>query len=234
MKSDEPHCAQCPFDTPKRVCRTEAGKGPPSCPTLKHADLVTNCMETYGRADVEGFAFQCSVQEGQGYAGKELGYDHVRPAQPRIAEIAAFARKMDYRRLGLAFCIGLRNEAKVVERFYAAQGFEMVSVMCKAGGVAKERIGIEEDQKVTPGTHETMCNPVFQAELMNLQGTDFNVVMGLCVGHDSLFFRHANAPCTVLAVKDRLLGHNPLAAVYTLDSYYRYLKAEPQDEKAGG
>ena len=54
--------------------------------------------------------------------------------------------------------------------------------------------------------------------------SQFNVLLGLCVGHDSLFFRYAEAPCTVLAVKDRLLGHNPLAAVYEYESYYRYLK----------
>jgi uncharacterized metal-binding protein len=190
-------------------------------------------METYRRGDVEPFVLQSSVQEGEGYADRDLCYDRARPAQPRIAEIASFAKKMGYHRLGLAFCVGLRNEAKVVERFYSSKGFEMVSVMCKAGGVPKERIGIEEGQKVAPGTEETMCNPVFQAEVMNQQGTELNVVMGLCVGHDSLFFRQSHAPCTVLAVKDRLLGHNPLAAVYTLDSYYRYLKAEPQDERAG-
>ena len=51
-----------------------------------------------------------------------------------------------------------------------------------------------------------------------------NVLLGLCVGHDSLFFKYTEAPCTVLAVKDRLLGHNPLAAVYNVDSYYRCLK----------
>jgi uncharacterized metal-binding protein len=50
---------------------------------------------------------------------------------------------------------------------------------------------------------------------------DFNLLLGLCVGHDSLFFRHASAPTTVLAVKDRVTGHNPLAAVYTCGTYYR-------------
>jgi uncharacterized metal-binding protein len=48
--------------------------------------------------------------------------------------------------------------------------------------------------------------------------------MGLCVGHDSLFLKYSNALCTVLAAKDRLLGHNPLAAIYTIESYYRSLK----------
>ena len=36
--------------------------------------------------------------------------------------------------------------------------------------------------------------------------------------------KYSNAPCTALAAKDRLLGHNPLAAIYTIDSYYRSLK----------
>jgi hypothetical protein len=35
---------------------------------------------------------------------------------------------------------------------------------------------------------------------------------------------YGELPSTVLAVKDRLLGHNPLAAVYQYESYYRYLK----------
>jgi len=36
--------------------------------------------------------------------------------------------------------------------------------------------------------------------------------------------RPAKAPVTVLVAKDRVLGHNPLAAVYTSQSYYRALK----------
>jgi uncharacterized metal-binding protein len=43
--------------------------------------------------------------------------------------------------------------------------------------------------------------------------------MGLCVGHDSLFSRHSEAPVTTLVVKDRVLGHNPVAALYTTQSY---------------
>lgn len=41
------------------------------------------------------------------------------------------------------------------------------------------------------------------------------VVMGLCVGHDSLFHQHAKAPCTTLAVKDYRSGHNPIFAFRT-------------------
>ena len=104
------------------------------------------------------------------------------------------------------------------------EGFEVVSAGCKAGCVPKEEIGVKDNEKIYIGSHETMCNPVFQAMLVNESETDFNVLLGLCVGHDSLFFKYAEAPTTVLAVKDRVTGHNPLAALYTSGNYYAWLK----------
>ena len=65
-----------------------------------------------------------------------------------------------------------------------------------------------------------MCNPVSQAELLNEAGCEFNVVLGLCVGHDSLFFRHSKGLVTTLVAKDRVLAHNPVGALNLADSYY--------------
>ncbi|HNV64302.1 MAG TPA: DUF1847 domain-containing protein, partial [Smithellaceae bacterium] len=86
-----------------------------------------------------------------------------------------------------------------------------------------EEIGVKEEEKIFIGQHETMCNPIAQALIVNRQKTQFNILLGLCVGHDSLFFKYAKAPTTVLAVKDRVTGHNPLAAVYTSGSYYAWI-----------
>jgi uncharacterized metal-binding protein len=73
-----------------------------------------------------------------------------------------------------------------------------------------------------------MCNPISQAEILNNEGAEFNIVVGLCVGHDSLFFKYAKAPTTVLVAKDRVFGHNPAAALYLSSSYYRkLLRKEP-------
>ena len=118
---------------------------------------------------------------------------------------------MGYARLGLAFCGGLTKEAAVVDEILKNHGFEVVSAVCKAGAVPKEEIGVRDDQKIHIGEHESMCNPIFQAILLNKAGTQFNVVLGLCVGHDSLFFKYAEAPTTVLAVKDRVraITHSP-------------------------
>jgi len=109
--------------------------------------------------------------------------------------------------------------AKILE----ASGFEPFSALCKAGATDKSEIGIEDELKLKPGKHESLCNPVLQARVMNEKPTDLNVVIGLCVGHDSLFTKHSEAPVTTLIVKDRVLGHNPAAALYTTGSYYKRL-----------
>jgi uncharacterized metal-binding protein len=118
----------------------------------------------------------------------------------------------------------LGKEARILEKIFSAKGFGIVSAVCKVGRTLKDRIGVGKDQQVSHDTTEAMCNSVLQAFILNQENTKFNVLLGRCVGHDSLFFQYANAPCTVFAVKDRLLGHNPLAAVYKIESYYRCIK----------
>ena len=130
---------------------------------------------------------------------------------------------MGFRRLGIAFCSGLFREAEILHDVLIAHGFEVVSVVCKAGRVPKEEIGLADEDKVRPGGFESMCNPISQALFLNRAGTELNLMLGLCVGHDALFLKYADAYTTVLAVKDRLMGHNPLAALYTSGSYYKRL-----------
>ncbi len=219
-------CARCPFKIDERLCRNPQGRAPDNCPTRAFPELAAAGMEIYRKRHLT-FARQASIQEAEGYTNRELGYERLRPVKTRLEEIAEFAGKMGYRRLGLAFCLGLRREARVVAEFYSGRGFEVVSVICKVGRIDKEEIGLDGAQKIVPHTPESMCNPVLQALIMNHSATELNILLGLCVGHDSLFIAQAEAPCTVLAVKDRVLGHNPLAAVYTLESYYRSLKQPP-------
>jgi uncharacterized metal-binding protein len=175
---------------------------------------------------LRAFAVQASIQEAECYADRHARPFVKRPCKPRVEEIWEFAHRMGYRRLGLASCLGLIAEARTAARLLEAHDLEVVSVMCKVGAVAKERIGLRDEDKIRAGQHESMCNPVAQALLLNDAGTELNVLLGLCVGHDSLFFKHCEAPCTVLAVKDRLLAHNPMAALYTARSYYDRLRGD--------
>lgn len=223
MKEEMSQCARCPFKAADRVCRKEDGKHPDNCPTMARTELEKSVRQRYLEPRHYEFARQATLQEREGYSNHHLGYERLRPAKPRIEEIIEFAKKMGYRKLGMAFCIGLRTEAALVDRIFREHGFELASAVCKVGRVGKEVLGLGDEGKITPGTFESMCNPILQAEILNEEQTEFNILLGLCVGHDSLFFQHAAAPCTVLAVKDRVTGHNPLAAVYTLGSYYRAL-----------
>ena len=95
----------------------------------------------------------------------------------------------------------------------------------------KEELGITDAEKIRPGGFEAICNPVGQAELLKRAGCEFNVVLGLCVGHDSLFFKHAEGLTTVLVAKDRVLAHNPIGALNLADTYYSQLWGPERPEK---
>lgn len=225
MNNTYPQCARCPFPPHGRLCSTEDGNAPPSCPTLDR-ELVHRVREKYREPGLAEFARQASIQEGEGYEGRGPDNPCPRPCKPRLLETAEFAERMGYSRLGLVFCAGLMREAEKVSDFLSDRGFQVISVVCKAGRVPKEEIGVEDEEKIHPGSPEAMCNPLLQALALNMARTDLNIVMGLCVGHDAVFLKHSDAYCTVLAAKDRPTGHNPLAAVYNLESYFRYLKEE--------
>ena len=136
----------------------------------------------------------------------------------RVQEIMEFARKIGARRIGIANCIGLINEARIFARILRANGFEAYSVICKVAGQAKSSVGIPAKCEEIGAA---MCNPILQARLLNEAKTDLNVVIGLCVGHDSLFYKYSDAYVTTLVTKDRVTGNNPVAALYTAQSYYR-------------
>jgi len=231
MKQKEeiiPRCADCTIE--KNICRNEDGQGPVYCPTLNMTDVVKASLTEYEKPDIRTFATNATVQGSEGYVNKEKDNPHVRYAiKTRIQETIEFAHKMGYNRLGLAFCSGLKHEAKILSDILTEQGFELASVMCKAGRTPKEFLDIEEENKASPGEFESMCSPITQAKMLNAVNTEFNIVFGLCVGHDSLMMKYSDALCTVLVVKDRVTGHNPLAPIQLHRSYYLKLK----DEKFG-
>ncbi len=213
-------CARCGLKD--RICQTPGGQSPESCCTRLYEGALGKADARYDDEDELAFAAAAARQEKAGYGCADAPGVLI-PAKPRILEIAEFCARMGYKRVGLAFCGGLHREAMTVLKILASHGLVMVSAMCKVGGADKARLGLSDDEKLKPGGHESMCNPIGQAYIMNEAKTDFNIILGLCVGHDSLFIKHSEAMCTVLAVKDRLLGHNPLAAIYTHQSYYRYV-----------
>ncbi len=133
----------------------------------------------------------------------------------RLEELITFCKEMGYKILGIAFCIGLESEAKVLHELLE-KDFETYSVCCKVCGVDKYDFSLE---KIEDDRYEAMCNPIGQAMVLNEKFTDLNIICGLCIGHDILFSEHSEAPVTTFIVKDRVLAHNPAGAIYS--KYYR-------------
>jgi len=206
-----PVCVLCGV----KACTAEPEtKTPPGfCPMPAEPELLAEVERAYlADPNLRRMAMESSRTEAAGYC-----------KATRVEEIMDFARRMGWTRLGIAHCVGLMQEAKAARDIFVVGGFEVCTVCCKAGSIDKEQVGLRDEEKVRPGQYEAMCSPVGQAALLAKAGTEFNVVIGLCVGHDSLFFMHSKAPTTVLVAKDRVLGHNPVAALYTSHSYYRRL-----------
>ncbi|HEX2950599.1 MAG TPA: DUF1847 domain-containing protein [Armatimonadota bacterium] len=201
-------------------CYRCSGQFPPFCLTTntdqqKRDEVITLYQED---ADVRRMAVAAAEIEGT-YYGKLT----------RVEEIIQFAKRIGAQKIGIATCIGLMQEAQTFAKILRVKGLESYGVICKVGAVDKTTIGIPEELKVQSGCHESLCNPVLQAKLLNEQQTDLNVVVGLCVGHDSLFIKYSEAPVTTLITKDRVLGHNPAAALYTSGFYYKRL-LQPDEE----
>ena len=191
-------------------------KLPSFCPMPGETEQLAAIERTYLEdEELRKWACESARTEASGYC-----------RSTRIEEIMDFARRIGATRLGVAHCVGLMEEAKAAREIFLRNGFEVDAICCKVGSIEKEKVGLTDDEKVHPGDFEALCNPVAQAELLAQAGTQLNVLIGLCVGHDSLFFKYSRAPVTVLVVKDRVLGHNPVAALYTSGSYYRRLKEQ--------
>lgn len=137
--------------------------------------------------------------------------------RPRIAEAMDVAYGIGARHVGVSFCVGFREEARVLTRLLTTNGFQVSSVCCKTGAVPKETLGLRDTEKVRPGSVEMTCNPLAQAELLNRDQVQFALVLGQCLGHDAATLRHLEAPAICLVAKDRVLAHNTVAA---LDRYW--------------
>lgn len=203
-KTDNPTCVDCGTQNCKFKNRTY----PEFCLTthLEDSDMEW-ALERYEEGRNKEIMIASAEVEYEGYC-----------QWTRVQEIMEFARKINARKIGIANCIGLINEARIFARILRANGFEVYSVICKVAGKLKSSVGIPA---VCENIGAAMCNPILQARLLNNAQTDLNVVIGLCVGHDSLFYKYSDAYVTTLVTKDRVTGNNPAAALYTAQSYYK-------------
>ncbi len=207
MENKKRSCADCAVTN----CNAMDKAYPAFCITTNMDETVKKeAMDTYNEDDNLKVMQTAAEVEHEGYM-----------QWCRVREIIEFAKKMGYRKIGIATCVGLIRETKLLTDILRSHGFEVFGIACKAGAVPKEEMGID---KSCSDVGVNMCNPILQAKMLNKEQTEMNIVMGLCVGHDSLFYKYSDALVTTLVAKDRVMGHNPAAALYTSNSYYKGLK----------
>jgi len=160
----------------------------------------SNHKQLYQDSDISEMHRAASAIEAR-YYGKET----------RLGEVILLGKQLQYKKIGLAFCIGLSEEAKVIDEILSKH-FEVVSVCCKVCGIDKKDFDLPQ---ISSENNEVMCNPAGQAQLLNEAKTQLNVICGLCVGHDAIFSKVSDAPVTTLIAKDRVLAHNPAGAIYS-------------------
>ena len=232
-KEPTPSCASCSAvwqKTGSTNCWSNPDNRPgqpTNCPSKTHPELIDESFAEY-RGDSEDARLARVAAKVEGLCYQKMpGSDAVVARWTRVEDTIALAKLMGWSKIGIATCIGLLEETRQLTTILEAQGLEPISVCCKSGSIDKLELGLAESDKVRPGTFEPACNPIAQAELLNLAGSQMNLIVGLCVGHDMLFTKHSAAPVSTLVCKDRVTGHNPAAVLYGQNFYFKRLQKIP-------
>jgi uncharacterized metal-binding protein len=132
----------------------------------------------------------------------KIADDSLDPFIDRIQEIVQYSSEAGINKIGIANCTIFNNEAQHLEEILSDAGFSVEKVNCKYGKVPFNDL--------VPGYKGVTCNPAGQAKYLEERGTELNIMMGLCLGHDMIFNTKSKAPVTPLVVKDRVLSHKTL------------------------
>jgi len=211
-REKKPECAKC--RVLKCLWKEKEQKPADTCPMENYADI----MEEMNKRLWEGEVRKLNVATEKVALGT---YGRTGESKwTRVKEVMEFAKACGFKKLGIAMCVSMIEEARLLDNILERNGFNVASVCCMATGVAgdrekrpdiKKKIGIEEWGSFFDGP---FCNPLMQAEILNREETELNIMVGLCVGHDALFIKNSKAYVTPLVVRDNVTGHNPVAALY--------------------
>ena len=127
----------------------------------------------------------------------------------RVEELKNFAKNAGMKKIGIAYCIGLKKEAEKLKEILE-KDFEVFAVDCKTGKIPSGELLGNEAKGIS-------CNPAGQAKILGDNKTELNISFGLCMGHDIVFNMKTQSPVTTLIVKDREFGHNPMKKFEGMD-----------------
>ena len=185
----------------RRPCQYDYPDGIPNwCMASTFADVLDHTRKEYSKSNTVDIYKAAGAVTTRGFM-----------KWTRIQESIEFAKELKLAKIGIASCGALFREMRMISELFAGAGFHVTSISCKVGTITPEARGVPEMQ----GQRSATCNPIAQAEILNSAGTQLNFLLGLCMGHDILFNRYSKAPVSTLIVKDRVTGHNPVAALYS-------------------
>ena len=119
-------------------------KMPSNCPS-KRADSYPQFMGEYQKEENVGLTLESALVEKEGYCRWN-----------RVREVIELSRRMGYKKIGVAFCVGLKKEAKIFCKILRERGFDVEAVSCKNGAYDKTDLDIPEEGKKKPGSARTM------------------------------------------------------------------------------
>ncbi|NOR73779.1 MAG: DUF1847 domain-containing protein [Draconibacterium sp.] len=120
----------------------------------------------------------------------------------RVNEIIEYCKEAGIKKIGIANCTTFIRETNRLETILTKKGFTVDKVHCKLGKVPFNSF--------VPDYKGISCNPAGQAKYLAEKGTELNIMIGLCLGHDMIFNSKSEAPVTTLVVKDRKEKHQTL------------------------
>ncbi len=135
----------------------------------------------------------------------QINNDYTDMGSNRIEEILNFARGINFKRLGIAYCIIFSHEAQILKEYFSKY-FDVNTVDCQYGKITKKEILGGDSNRI-------MCNPAGQADFLNKHNTELNISVGLCVGHDMIFSKKSDGLVTNLFDKDFTNNNNPAKAI---------------------
>jgi uncharacterized metal-binding protein len=223
MSDESAKCSKCGVFA---CIENKQFNAPKFCPMNTREEVLNAALKQYFDPDDQKMmsAAACTVIKG------------IKNSWTRIEDVINFAREMEYKKLGIATCIALISESRILTEMLEIKEFEVKSVCCKSGSNFEGDIGLQDinlkldfestnNLNVNSGGQKDipLCNPIGQVFLLNNEKTDLNILLGLCTGHDALFIKHSEAPVTPLIVKDRLTLHNPAAVLYGSNHFFSRL-----------
>jgi uncharacterized metal-binding protein len=179
-------CTQC---TPK-ICRSSSSCG---AERFERDQMKTS----YGEERNQQIVHSAAALVDDGRAGN----------LSRLQEIIEFVKLMHYEKIGLAYCYGMEQDAKILRNIFRQEGLRLITVSCTVGGVPERDVHSSSDNL------HVSCNPIGQAQQLNEEGAEFVILMGICLGHDILLQRNLAADFTTFVVKDRVHHNSPLDAL---------------------